>query len=141
LNVYNSYLWNTTSSTSSITVTQPGIYWLQVTNNDHCTGRDSILVNPKDCMKGFYIPTAFTPNNDGNNDIFMPLLFGNVKQYRFTIYNRWGEKVFETRQPAKGWDGMTGGTKQDTHVFVWSCTYQFEGEEVKEEKGTVVLIR
>lgn len=139
--LFSSYLWSNAQTSPSITITQPGVYWLQATDNDHCSGKDTIIVNPKDCMKGFYIPNAFTPNNDGKNDIFMPLLFGNVKQYRFTIYNRWGEKVFDTKQTGKGWDGMIGGTKQDTNMFIWSCSYQFEGEELKVEKGVVMLVR
>jgi gliding motility-associated-like protein len=138
---YNSYLWSNTASAASITITQPGKYWLQVTDANHCIGRDTILVNAKDCMIGFYIPTAFTPGGDGKNDIFRPLLFGQVKKYSFTIYNRWGQAVFQTSELAKGWNGTFAGTRQDNNVFIWTCTYQFDGEEIKTEKGTVLLIR
>jgi len=92
-------------------------------------------------MDGFYVPSAFTPNNDGKNDIFRPLIFGNVKKYQFTIYNRWGQIVFQTTEIGKGWDGKFGGMQQDPNVFVWTCTYQLEAEEVKHEKGSVTLIR
>jgi gliding motility-associated-like protein len=112
-----------------------------VKDANNCTGKDTILVGPKDCMKGFYIPTAFTPNGDGKNDVFRPMLFGNVKKYQFTIYNRWGQAVFQTSDLSKSWDGTFGGETQDSNVFIWSCTYQFEGEEIKQEKGTVVVIR
>jgi gliding motility-associated-like protein len=138
---FSSYLWWNNSAGPTVTVTQPGLYWLQVVDGNNCTGRDTIIVNPKDCMKGFYIPNAFTPNHDGNNDVFKPLLFGNVKQYHFTIYNRWSEKVFETTDLSKGWDGTLNGIAQDSNVFVWICTYQFDGESMKVQKGTVVLIR
>jgi hypothetical protein len=73
-----------------------GIYWLQVKDDKNCIGKDTIIVNPKDCGKGFFVPTAFTPNNDGKNDLLKPILLGNVKQYHFWIYNRWGELIFET---------------------------------------------
>jgi gliding motility-associated-like protein len=139
--LYNSYLWSTGASASSITITQPGNYWLQVKDVNDCIGRDSITVNPKECMKGFYIPTAFTPNKDGSNDVFRPLLFGNVKKYQFTIYNRWAQIVFQTTELNKGWDGTLGGISQDPNVFVWTCVYQLEGEAMKSEKGTVMLIR
>src|SRR5258706_7546293 len=102
---YSSYLWNNNATTPSITISQPGAYWLQVKDGNNCAGRDSILVNPKNCMEGFYIPTAFTPNNDGKNDVFRPMLFGNVIKYKFIIYNRWGEIVFQTSNLNKGWDG------------------------------------
>ncbi|MFI5188617.1 MAG: gliding motility-associated C-terminal domain-containing protein, partial [Chitinophagales bacterium] len=98
-------------------------------------------VTIKGCIEGFHVPTAFTPNNDGKNDRFMPLLFGNVKQYKFTIYNRWGQVVFQTGEVGKGWDGTAGGVKLDPTIFAWMCTYQLEGERIKTEKGTVVLVR
>jgi gliding motility-associated-like protein len=141
LKSYNNYLWNTNATTSSINVTSPGLYWLQVTDNNNCKERDSIIVNPKECMTGFHIPSAFTPNNDGRNDKFRPLLFGNVKNYKFVIYNRWGQVVFQTKEIGKGWDGTFGGIKQDPTIFVWTCTYQLEGEKIKAEKGTVLLVR
>lgn len=138
---YNSYLWSTGATASSITISQPGEYWLEVRDANGCAGRDSVVVNPKDCMEGFYIPTAFTPNHDGKNDVFRPLLFGKVKKYQFTIYNRWGQVVFQTPDLNKAWDGSVAGLSQDSNVFVWMCTYQFEGEEVRTERGTVMVIR
>lgn len=138
---YNSYVWSTGATASSITISQPGEYWLEVRDANGCAGRDSVVVNPKDCMEGFYIPTAFTPNHDGKNDVFRPLLFGKVKKYSFTIYNRWGQVVFQTPDLNKAWDGNVAGLSQDSNVFVWMCTYQFEGEEVRTERGTVMVIR
>jgi len=138
---YNSYLWSTGASTATITVTQPGNYWLLVKDVNGCTGADTVAVKPKDCMKGFYIPTAFTPNADGKNDVFRPLLFGNVKKYQFTIYNRWGQILFHTTEVGEGWDGTVAGVPQDPNVFVWTCVYQLDGEGTKSEKGTVTLVR
>lgn len=138
---FNSYLWSTNSTAPAITITQPGVYWLEVKNNQQCAGRDSIIVLLKECMQGLYVPTAFTPNNDGRNDLFMPLLFGNILQYRFTVYNRWGQVLFTSAVPAKGWDGRFAGKEQDSNVFTWICRYQLSGQPVKTEKGTVMLIR
>ena len=92
-------------------------------------------------MEGFYIPTAFTPNGDGKNDQFNPLLLGNVLSYHFTIYNRWGEKVFESTEVGKGWDGRVKAVDTDSHGYAWTCQYQLAGGTPKQEKGTVVLIR
>lgn len=140
-NVYNRYLWSNGSSSSSITVTKPGVYWLQATDRSNCTGKDSITVNPKECLKGFYMPTGFTPNNDGKNDLLKPILLGNILQYRFLIYNRWGQLVFEATNPEKGWNGVYKDAVQDGNVYVWLCNYQLEGEQPKTAKGTVVVIR
>ncbi len=141
LTVYNQYLWSTNSTASSITINSPGIYWLQVTDNNQCLGRDSITVYPKNCLRGFYMPNAFTPNNDATNDNCKPIIVGTIKQYEFTIYNRYGEVVFQSSEPGKGWDGKINGKPQHANVFAWVCSYQLEGQLLNLEKGTVVLIR
>lgn len=138
---FRNYLWNTGSVSSSIFISSPGVYWLQVKAENGCAGRDTINIFPKQCLEGFYIPTAFTPNNDGKNDIFRPLLFGNVIKYEFKIYNRWGEVVFKTNDLQNGWNGFANGTKKDTHIYIWYCAYQFEGQTEQIKKGTFVLIR
>jgi gliding motility-associated-like protein len=138
---YASYLWSTGATSSTITVTAPDTYWVEVKAQNGCTAKESLTVSPKDCMKGVYIPSAFTPNNDGRNDVFKPLVYGNVKHYKFQVFNRWGEIVFQSDNPANGWDGTNKGVKLETNVFVWVCSYQLEGEEKKTERGTVVVIR
>ena len=137
---FDNYLWNTSATTSTITISSPGKYWLDVIRNG-CPGTDSVLVTLKECLKGFYMPTAFTPNNDGRNDVLKPKLAGVVLQYKFTIINRWGQVVFQTSDSGKGWDGKLNRTLQDGNVYVWTCTYQLGGENLKQAKGTFVLIR
>jgi gliding motility-associated-like protein len=139
--VFRSYLWNTGSGNSSVTITEPGQYWLQVKNEDGCMGVDTINVLRKNCLAGFFMPNAFTPNNDGKNDVIKPVVLGNVKQYRFRIYNSWGQLIFETTDLSNGWNGVYKQIDQDGGVFVWVCTYQFEGEPLQNKKGTFVLIR
>lgn len=138
---YLNYLWNTGAAGKSITVSKPGVYWLAVTDKNNCEGRDSINIIPKNCMSGFYIPNAFTPNDDGRNDTFKPLLFGNILHYEFAIYNRFGQKIFITNKINEGWNGMLENNPQDSHIFVWVCRYQFSGEKEIIKKGTVVLMR
>jgi gliding motility-associated-like protein len=137
----SNYLWSTNETSPKITVLQPGVYWLQASDANNCSGVDSVVVLPKDCLSGFYVPAGFTPNADGKNDVFRPLLFGNVKKYRFIVFNRWGNIVFESSELMKGWDGTIRGIKQASAVFIWSCTFQMENEPERTEKGTVVLVR
>jgi gliding motility-associated-like protein len=139
--IYNQYLWNTNASSPSITISTPGLYWLQVTDNNNCIGRDTINVLPKNCLRGLYIPNAFTPNGDTKNDEFKPQIFGTLKQYEFKVLNRYGEMVFYSRDLNKGWDGKLKVKDQNLNVFVWICTYQLEGQMVSVEKGTVLLVR
>jgi len=138
---FTQYTWSTGSLSPTIIIRQPGLYWLRVKDGNGCFGKDSIIVNQKECLKGFFMPTGFTPNNDGKNDLLKPILLGDVAQYRFWIYNRWGELIFETTDLTRGWNGMYKGQPQNGGVFVWMCQYQFEGETFKQEKGTAVLIR
>jgi gliding motility-associated-like protein len=134
-------VWSTGYTGATIKVTTPGTYWLQGVSTNSCSGRDSIVIGLKDCLEGLFVPTGFTPNNDRVNDVFMPMIFGDVKSFSFRVYNRWGQVVFETSEPGKGWDGNNKGKPQDTNLFVWSCTYQLNGKEVVQKKGTVVVIK
>ncbi|MEP7376419.1 MAG: gliding motility-associated C-terminal domain-containing protein [Chitinophagaceae bacterium] len=138
---YDQYRWSNNASSPSINIIAPGVYWLLVTDKNHCTGRDSITVFPKECLNGFYIPNAFTPDNNGLNDFFKPIIPGTVEEYQFTIYNRWGQLIFTTKDLSKGWDGNFGGAVQATNVFAWICTYRLHGQAGKKETGKVVLIK
>lgn len=90
---------------------------------------------------GIYVPTGFTPNNDGLNDDLNPKYMGKLLNCHFTLFNRYGQKVFETTDCTKGWDGKINGIEQPTGTFVWMLSYQFDGEAKKEMKGTTTLIR
>jgi gliding motility-associated-like protein len=139
---YASYLWSTSATTSTITVKKAGVYWLNVTDNHNCSGKDSINVLPKECLTGFYVPNAFTPNHDGKNDLFKPIIGGIVEQYQFMIYNRWGQLLFSSNDRIQGWDGSVGGKPQGNNTFVWICRFKLEGDESERlERGTVTLIR
>jgi gliding motility-associated-like protein len=138
---YAAYLWNNGKTNPTITITQPGLYWLQATDAYHCVGKDSLIVLQKECMKGLYVPTAFSPNQDGKNDVFKPLIFGDVKLFQWVLYNRYGQIVFSTNNPTKGWDGRVNGELQNTGSFIWVCHYQFLGEKEQEKSGNVMLIR
>jgi gliding motility-associated-like protein len=92
-------------------------------------------------MVGLYVPNAFTPNADGRNDVFKPLLFGPATDFSFVIFNRWGGKVFETHNPAEGWNGKLNGVDASADTYVWLCRYTLEGQSPQIEKGTVQLIR
>ena len=87
------------------------------------------------------VPNAFTPGNDGKNDQFRAKAFGAVKKFEITVYNRWGEVVFSSIDPDKGWDGKYAGKEQPGGVFVWICRYQLEGEPEQFDRGTMTLIR
>ena len=100
---------------------------------------DSVLIQKGGCQ--LYVPNSFTPNGDGKNDIFRPMIYGNAKFYEFTIFNRYGETVFQSKDPLKGWDGNYKGKKQNAGTYVWKCAYQIDNLMRNTETGTIILIR
>ena len=134
---FSSYIWQDGSSLDHFIAKQPGVYSVTVTET--CgTASDNVVISTKDCTP--YFATAFTPNNDGRNDLFKVLNGFNLQNYLLVVYNRWGQKIFETKNPAMGWDGKLKGKIQDAGVFVWYSKFKQDGKDVN-LKGTVLLIR
>src|SRR4030095_14236035 len=108
------------STISNPVVIPPKDTWYKVVvkNDAGCVDTDSVLikVNP---YPGVYVPAAFTPNNDGKNDIFRPIVTKEFSLEEFSIYNRWGQRIFTTSQIGSGWDGKVSGLQQDAGVYVW----------------------
>jgi gliding motility-associated-like protein len=87
------------------------------------------------------VPTGFTPNGDGRNDVIRPIAVGLKQLEYFRIFNRWGEMVFQTSTNGAGWDGRIAGKDQGTNVFVWIVKgVDYTGKSFF-AKGTVTLIR
>ncbi|NCI47281.1 T9SS type B sorting domain-containing protein [Sediminibacterium soli] len=106
-----------------------------------CFTDDEVLVRVSKHGPEIYVPSAFTPNDDGRNDVLKPALVGISNLYYFRVYNRWGQQLFHTAQAGKGWDGVYNGVKQPPGTYV----YQVEGSDYLGKKvfrkGTSVLIR
>ncbi len=142
------YLWSPDRWISGITLANPTIapddnikYYLLGTDRYGCTGRDSINVRLFRLDPDMYVPTAFTPNGDGLNDVIKPILLGMRALNYFRVFNRFGEEMFYTTQKDKGWDGVYKGRPQDPATFVWMAEgVTFKGQR-KTKKGYVVLIR
>ena len=121
-----------------------GTYLIQqiVTSIYGCldTAYQQLIIDP-DLLN--YVPNTFTPNGDGINDVFMPSLDGFVvREYNMTIWNRWGELIFETNDKAKAWDGsLAGGPVQDG-VYIWQLEVLAEdGVGRKMQRGHVLVLR
>lgn len=138
---FSKYQWSNGSTASTITVTVPGLYWLETIDKKGCRNSDSIFIQQRECVQKIFFPTAFTPNSDGKNDVFKPYVEGAVAQYELIVYNRWGNIVFKTVDTTKGWNGTLNGTLQDTGAFVWLCRYTFRNKRLQMQKGNVLLIR
>jgi gliding motility-associated-like protein len=138
---FTSYQWSTGSTSSAILINTAGNFWLNVKDNNGCNGTDTIMVTQKDCIEGFNMPNAFTPNNDRLNDELKPLIGGKLILFRLSVFNRWGEIIFTSSDHLTGWDGRFKGIIQNPGQYIWTCTYQLEGQLPQTKKGTVTLIR
>jgi gliding motility-associated-like protein len=137
----STYLWQDGSNQPVFTVTKPGTYFVQVTNACGLT-LDTTNVISDNCACKFYVPNAFTPNNDGLNDIFLPRYQCDFATYELRIFNRWGQQVFKSESPSIGWDGTMGGLKQPVGVYVWQMSYKDAvSGKTTHQKGTLVLVR
>jgi gliding motility-associated-like protein len=116
-------------------------YYLTGRDNFGCEGFDSIRVRIYYIDPDMYVPTAFTPNGDGLNDLARPILLGMKSLNYFRIYNRFGELVYATTEIGKGWNGIFKGKPQDPATFVWMAEgITFNGQR-KTKKGYLILIR
>jgi gliding motility-associated-like protein len=134
------WVWSTGATTSSIKVVHPGIYSITATEKD-CSTTDQVVVN-KDCYTD--IPNAFTPNGDGENDYFYPrqLLAKGVTGFTMTVFNRWGQKVFETgNSDGRGWDGKFNEKEQPVGVYIYQIHVIMKNGRTEDYNGNVTLIR
>jgi gliding motility-associated-like protein len=134
---FDAYSWQDGSTGDEFAVTRAGTYSVTVTNI--CGSKQAETgITEQTCIINF--PNAFTPNHDGKNDQFKILNAYNLAGYHLTIYNRWGQMVFESADYSKGWDGKFNGADQDQGVYVFFCEYNKSGIH-KEFRGTVTLLR
>jgi gliding motility-associated-like protein len=115
-------------------------YSLTVFDTNGCSTKNTFSIS---IYGKLYMPSAFTPNGDGINDVFqLPPSYRSVKVESFCVFNRYGQMVFSTRDVGKGWDGCIHSRPQSTGTYVWYIKYEdpIVGKPVI-QKGTVVLIR
>ena len=88
-----------------------------------------------------YVPNAFTPNGDGNNDNLKPIIYGIKKLNFFRVYNRWGQLMFETQTNKQGWNGNFKNLKQPTQTVVWMLEALAADNKIYTKQGTTILLR
>jgi len=112
-------------------------YQFEIKDSQGCNlnGNASITAPYQNCL--VVMPTAFSPNGDGRNDLFRPKVYDQVKNYELSVYNRWGGLVFRTADPAVGWDGG----QQVEGAFIYLCTFNDRNNERRELSGSVMLVK
>jgi gliding motility-associated-like protein len=135
------YLWSTGETGPSLKVSQAGQYQVEVVDEKGCIGAASSWIVTKDCEAKIWFPNAFTPNGDGINDVFRLKFPGRAANYHLEIYNRWGQRVFESNDPAAGWNGVFFERQQPVGTYVWMVSWSSPDGVAHQDKSSVVLIR
>jgi gliding motility-associated-like protein len=132
------YQWNDGSNASSLIIKTPGKYYLTMT--DKCgTYTDTVVVDSKVCFCEFFMPNAFSPNDDATNEFFP---YENLETViNIIIFNRWGEKIYDRKATNKGWDGYYKGEIVQQDVYLYLIQYVNCGGRYVYLKGTFTLLR
>jgi gliding motility-associated-like protein len=116
-------------------------YKVRVSDDVGCSAEDDIVIRNYKNGPDIIIPSAFTPNGDGRNDVLRPLTVGINELLYFRVYSRWGELIFSSKDPGRGWDGTFKGVQQPASTYVYMAEgTDFTGKRIF-RKGTAVLIR
>ncbi len=146
----NSYKWSPSTGLSNDTISNPiaapdvtTTYSVLVVSDKNCSATSSVEVKviKGDPNKGYFVPSAFTPDGDGKNDCFGIQSWGFVTNLHFDVYTRAGFKVFTTTDPANCWDGTHEGHKLPSDAYVYNIIADTNCGKKVERSGTVVLIR
>jgi gliding motility-associated-like protein len=135
------FLWNTGATTQTIQVEQAGVYSV-VVDNGSCTLIDSVLVTGELGQSMLFIPNSFTPDENGSNEKFLAV--GNdIGTFSMLIYDRWGNKVFESADVNIGWDGKYKGEFASGGVFVYVVEYTPDCSKGRKQSkvGHITVIR
>ena len=142
-----SYLWSpstglscTTCQNPSASPTETTTYYLSVTDANGCTATDSITIFVEPLVNVIFVPNVFSPNGDDVNDV-LDVQGSGFESLYFAVYDRWGEKVFETTSIDADWDGTFKGKKLNSATFAYYIEVVYVNGEEYEEKGKIALVR
>jgi len=141
------YLWSPTIGLSCTTCSNPIAnpivtteYCVQVTDTNGCTDSICITINVESPCGEVFVPSAFSPNYNGENEV-LKVYGACIKTMNFVIYDRWGEKVFESTDKTIGWDGKQNGQLKNTGVYVYYLNGELNDGTPIKMKGNITLVR
>lgn len=118
-----------------------GEYHYYVLDSHDCSIDGSVVIERHEGNCGVFIPTAFSPNGDGKNDLFKVVVRNAVKDFNLTVYGRWGELIFRTTHTDQGWDGYYRGNELPAGTYVYMVTYIDSMGQTMKQTGSLVLVR
>lgn len=134
------YLWQDNSTDATYAVTTPNTYWVNVTV-DGCSSIDIVRVEFEPCGAVINMPNVFTPNNDGSNDRFVPLIMEGILSAKLSIFNRWGQMLYETSNLSRGWNGSSDNGESPEGTYWWVIEYKGIDGRSEGIAGSLSLLR
>jgi gliding motility-associated-like protein len=136
--------WNTSPPqfTSKIDNLTYGYYAVHVTDANGCQDKDTVYIKPGECCEQIFIPNAFSPNNDGLNDVFRIYTTAAIELLQYAVYDRWGNKVWSTFNHLDSWDGQFNNGKTDigTYFYIFRYTCLTDGKTYL-RSGDITILR
>lgn len=144
----DAYVWSpgaycddSTSASPKVNPSETTTFTVTGTNANGCTSTDTITIAQYFGNSRIFMPNAFSPNADGVNDDIKPVILCDFKLQLFAVYNRWGQRVFSTNVPDKGWDGFFDDKSSDSGVYYYYISGKKNDGDTVEMKGDISLIR
>ena len=135
------YIWSDGSTASSLVTRNGGLYWVQATLA-RCTFRDSINITQRRCECKVKMPNAFSPNGDGINDVYKPEISCFPKDYRLSVFNRYGQLLFNSTSFNENWNGLQNGKPLPVGTYYYILTYfNVDTQQNEQYKGGITLLR
>ncbi|MBL7773434.1 MAG: choice-of-anchor L domain-containing protein [Chitinophagaceae bacterium] len=138
------YKWDDPSASTTALVEHLtwGNYQVWVTDSNGCITPATVQINPGTCCNEVFIPNVFSPNDDNLNDLWRVITSAGMELRQLSVYNRWGNKVFDTNDITQGWDGNYKKVPCDVGTYYYIFRYKclFDGQEYF-KKGDVTLLR
>jgi len=140
------YLWNGGSMKDSLVqnptleISQTTTFTVTVTDSNGCSSTASVTITVEPSCGDVFVPKAFSPNGDGQNDVLY--VRGTcIVHMNFLVYNRWGENVFKSTDPNAGWNGLYNDAKSEEGVYVYYLNASLQTGKKISEKGNITLLR
>jgi len=137
------YAWSTGATTPDIIINSAGFYSISASNACGTESASKTIALKTDCadLYDVFIPNAFSPNNDGFNDTWSVISLSNFSLFEVEIFDRWGNRIFRSRNKTDKWNGKYKGANCPIGSYVYHVMYQFPSQPVKKAKGNVLLLR
>ena len=136
-------IWSHGAHGASVALIDPGTYTALVMDTGSCQTAFSFTIT-ENCPTLAFVPNSFTPNGDGINDSFGPVLSDRITEHSFTILDRWGQELFQSDARDRAWNGPNEFGPEASFVYVWELSYTWNDKGIarhRRERGHVTLVR